>query len=53
MRTIQYVKIQRLVGYSYHICSEIGYKIIDCPIYNDMQICLRMKERSQQKNKLW
>ncbi len=23
--------------YSYHICGEIGHKIIDCPKYNDMQ----------------
>jgi len=34
--TIQQIKIQRLVKYSYHICGDTGHKIIDCPKYNDM-----------------
>jgi hypothetical protein len=34
--TTQHIKVQRLVRYSFHICREMGHKIIDCPKYNDM-----------------
>jgi hypothetical protein len=39
----QYIKIQKLVRYSYHICGGIGHKIIDCPKYNDMQNMFKNK----------
>jgi hypothetical protein len=29
--------------YSYHICGDIGHKIIDCPKYNDMQSMFKNK----------
>jgi hypothetical protein len=29
--------------YSYHICGDIGYKIIDCPKYNYMQNMFKNK----------
>jgi hypothetical protein len=41
--TIQEIKIQRLVRYFYHICGEIGHKIIDCLNYNDMQNMFKNK----------
>jgi len=31
------------VRYSYHICSDTGHKIIDCPKYNDMQNMFKNK----------
>jgi hypothetical protein len=42
--TIQHIKVQRLEKYSCHIYGDIGHKIINCPKYNDRQICLRIKE---------
>ncbi len=29
--------------YSYHICGEIGHKIINCPKYNDIQNLFKNK----------
>jgi hypothetical protein len=29
--------------YSFHICGDIGHKIIDCPKYNDMQNMFKNK----------
>ncbi len=29
--------------YSYHICGDIGHKIINCPKYNDMQNMFKNK----------
>jgi len=34
--TTQLIKIQRHVRYSYYICGDIGHKIIDLGLYNDM-----------------
>jgi len=34
--TIQQIKVQRPMRYSYHICGDIGQKIIDFFKYNDM-----------------
>jgi len=35
--TIQQIKIQRPMTYSYHVCGDIRHKIIDCLKYNNMQ----------------
>jgi hypothetical protein len=34
--TTQHIKVHKPMRYSYHICGDIGHKIIDCPKYNDM-----------------
>jgi hypothetical protein len=41
--TIQQIKVQRPVRYSYHICGDTGHKIIDCLKYNDMQNMFKNK----------
>ncbi len=39
----QQIKVHRPMRYSYHICGDIGHKIIDCPKYNDMQNMFKNK----------
>jgi hypothetical protein len=51
--TIQQIKVQRLVRYSYHICGDTGHKIIDCSKYSDMQNIFKNKTVKPTKNKLW
>jgi hypothetical protein len=41
--TTQHIKVHRPVKYSYHICGDIGHKIIDCPKYNDMHNMFKNK----------
>jgi len=41
--TTQQIKVQRPMRYSYHICGDTGYKIIDCPKYSDMQNMFKNK----------
>jgi len=41
--TTQHIKVQRHVRYSYHICGDTRYKIIDCLKYNDMQNMFKNK----------
>jgi hypothetical protein len=41
--TTQQIKVQRPMRYSYHICGDIGHKIIDCPKYIDMQNMFKNK----------
>jgi hypothetical protein len=35
--TTQQIKVQRVVRYCCHICGDIGHKITNSPMYNDMQ----------------
>jgi hypothetical protein len=32
----QQIKVHRPIKYSYHICGDIGHKIIDCLKYSDV-----------------
>jgi len=50
--TIQQIKVHRFVRYSCHIYGDIGYKIIDCPKYNDMQNMFKNKRVKPTKKRI-
>ncbi len=41
--TVEQIKEQKLVRYSYHICGDTRHKIINCLKYNDMQNMFKNK----------
>jgi hypothetical protein len=41
--TIQQIKIQKHVSYSYHVCGDTRHKIIDCPNYSGMHNMFKNK----------
>jgi hypothetical protein len=41
--TIQQIRVQRRIRYSFHICGETRHKIIDCPKFNDMKNMFKNK----------
>ncbi len=50
--TMQQIKVQRHVRYSYHICGDTRHKIIDCPKCNDMQNMFKNKRTKTTKKQV-